>query len=117
RTLAGHGLAVHPDLAAVGPQLAEDAVEQGRLTAAVGAYQPEYLACLDVEGNAVDGLDSPERPRKVADAEHVRFAHSWAPLLRSPRSVRLVLNRPTIRSPRPISPDGQKIIRTTTSVP
>src|SRR6185436_3262392 len=52
---AGHRAAVEAHVARARLQLAEDAVEQRRLAAAVRADDAEDLLLLDVERNAVDG--------------------------------------------------------------
>ena len=51
-------------------QLAEDAVEQRRLAAAVRADDAEDLAFVDVERHAVDGDDAAEALLQVAHLEH-----------------------------------------------
>src|SRR3954468_20475877 len=51
--LSGNELAVDPDLARARHQLAEDAVEQRRLAAAIGTDEAENLALLHVEADAV----------------------------------------------------------------
>ena len=62
-------LAVDLHLAAARRELAEDAVEQRRLAAAVRADQAEDLALLDVEADAVDRGDAAEALADVADFE------------------------------------------------
>ena len=60
RPHAGDGAAVELHLAGTRPELAEDAVEQRRLAAAVRPDDAEDLALVDVERHAVDGLDAAE---------------------------------------------------------
>src|SRR5437868_15349061 len=70
RPEAGDDLAVDLDLAAVRPELAEDAVEQGRLAATVRADQAEDFALLDVEADAIDRSDAAEILFDIADFEN-----------------------------------------------
>ena len=60
---------------AVRSVLAEDAVEQGGLAAAVGADDAEDLAVPDLERHVVDGLDAAERLVDVGDAHHRLAGH------------------------------------------
>ncbi len=63
-------LAVDLHLAAVWRELAENAIEQRGLAAAVRADQPENLALLHVEADAVDRGDAAETFADIADFEH-----------------------------------------------
>ena len=69
RPQAGDDLAVDLDLATGRRELAEDAVEQRGLAAAVRADQAEDLALLHVEADAIDGLDAAKALLDVADFE------------------------------------------------
>ncbi len=60
RAQANHGPAVDEDLAGLRLLHARDAVEQGRLTAAVRADDAEDLASVHVEGHVVDGAQAAE---------------------------------------------------------
>ena len=63
RLYVGRPASVRPvedDVAALGPELAADAVEERRLAGAVGADQPDALARAHVELMCVHGVDPPE---------------------------------------------------------
>src|SRR5438874_326561 len=70
RPQSGDDLAIDLDLATGRRELAEDAVEQRGLAAAVRTDQPEDLALLHVEGYAVDGLDAAKALFDAADFEN-----------------------------------------------
>ena len=53
-------LAGHLDHAAGGPQVAGDAVDQGRLSRAVPADQPDDLARPDLDRHVLEGLEAAE---------------------------------------------------------
>src|SRR5215472_5166436 len=55
-----HPSAIDEDFAAARPQLAEDAVEEGGLAAAIGADDTENLTLADLERDVVDGGDAVE---------------------------------------------------------
>ncbi len=61
----------------MGPDLAEDAIEQCGLATTVGADDTEDLALADGEGNAVDRLDGAEAPAHIPDLE--QRAHGLPP--------------------------------------
>ena len=86
RAHAGDGPSVEPHLALARRQLAEDAVEQGRLAAAVGADDAEDLALAHLEGNAVDRSDAAEALLDVGDFEHRRPSHD--PSIEAPSDAR-----------------------------
>ena len=69
RPQAGDDLAVDLDLATGRRELAEDAVEERGLAAAVRADQAEDLALLHVEADAIDGLDAAKALLDFADFE------------------------------------------------
>src|SRR5437762_7246774 len=69
RPQSGDDLAVDLDLATGRRELAEDAVEQRGLAAAVRADQAEDLALLHVEADAIDRLDAAKTLLDVADFE------------------------------------------------
>jgi hypothetical protein len=69
RPQSGDDPAVDLHLAIGRRKLAEDAVEQRGLAAAVRADQAEDLALLHVEADAVDGLDAAKALLDVADFE------------------------------------------------
>ena len=64
------GSAVEPDLAAVRPEAAGDAVEQRRLAGAVRADQAGDLAAPTDERHLVDGRHAAEVLRDRPDLEH-----------------------------------------------
>src|SRR5437763_16998630 len=67
---SGDDLAVDLHLATGRRELAEDAVEQRGLAAAVRADQPEDLALLHVEADAIDGLDATNALLDAVDSEN-----------------------------------------------
>src|SRR5258705_2445047 len=69
RPQSGDDLAVDLDLATGRRELPEDTVEEGGLAATVRADQPEDLALLHVEADAVDGLDATKALLDAADFE------------------------------------------------
>ena len=69
RPHAGDRAAVEMHVAGARPQLPEDAVEQGRLAAAVGADDAENLALVDLERHAVDGDDAAEALSEIVHGE------------------------------------------------
>src|SRR5258705_8055129 len=69
RPQSGNDLAVNLHLATGRRELAEDAVEQRGLAATVRADQPEDLALLHVEADAIDGLDAAKALFDAADFE------------------------------------------------
>ena len=100
---------------ALGRSWPEDAVEQGRLAAAVGADDAENLALVDLERHAVDGDDAAEALSEIVDGEDgAHRARLIAADGRGDRRRALAagLNR---RSTRPSRPAGQNTIRTITS--
>ena len=118
RAHAGHGAAVQMHIAAAWLQLAEDAVEQGRFAAAVGADDAEDLALADIEGYAGDGDDAAEALLQVAhleDGVHRTVSVDKAPVAACSRPTAAALvagvNR---RSARPSKPAGQNTISTMT---
>src|SRR5205814_4055151 len=71
---AGYGAAVEPHLARTRRKLAEDAVEQRRLAAAVRSDDAEDLALVDIERNAFDRMDAAELLGEIAHFEHRHHA-------------------------------------------
>src|SRR3954465_13608337 len=69
RPQSGDDLAVDLHLATGRRELAEDAVEQRGLAAAVRPHQPEDLALLNVEADDIDGLDAAKTLFDVVDFE------------------------------------------------
>src|SRR5215475_4687529 len=67
RPHAGDRAAVEPHVAGGGPQLAEDAVEQGRLAAAIRADDAEDLALAQGERYARHRNDAAETFLQIAD--------------------------------------------------
>src|ERR1044071_8731354 len=72
RPQSGDEFAIDLHLATGRRELAEDAVEQRGLAAAVRADQAEDLALLHVEADTVDGLDAAKALLDVADFEDRR---------------------------------------------
>src|SRR6266704_5702108 len=70
RPQSSDDLAVDLDLAIGRRELAENAVEQRGLAAAVRADQPEDFALLHVEADAVDGFDAAKALFDVGDFEN-----------------------------------------------
>src|SRR5437879_316569 len=66
---SGNDLAVDLHLATGRRELAEDAVEERGLAATVRADQPEDLALLHVEADAIDGFDAAKALFDAADFE------------------------------------------------
>src|SRR5262249_31343002 len=118
-TQARYRTAVELHVACGRPQLSEDAVEQRRLTAAVGTYDAENLAVVDVEGHPVDRDDAAEALLEVAHREHrtqrppsLCTAASGRVTVASAAPLAVGLVR---RSARPSRPEGQNAISTITS--
>src|SRR5205085_1427413 len=102
RPHAGDGASVEPHLAGARAELAEDAIEQRRLAAAVRPDDAEDLAFVDVERHAVDRQNAAEALGEIAHFEH--GGHDALSALRANR-----------RSPMPISPLGDMMSSTITS--
>src|SRR5215216_2283176 len=66
----GHVFAVDLHFAAARGELAEDAVEQCGLAAAVGADQTENFSFPDIKAHAIDGGDTAKTLADVADFEN-----------------------------------------------
>ena len=88
-----HRLALEQDVAAVRRVEPADAVEQCRLAGAVRADQPEDLAFVDRERDAVERDDAAKAHRDIADFEQRR-----APMRAPPRQM------PSARRPTPSGP-------------
>src|SRR5262249_35597701 len=106
--------AVNTDLAPIGAQLTEHAVEQRGLARAVRPDDAENLAFLHIKGDVVDRRDAAEGFVQIGDFKH--GAHGPASPARSagadePRRTSAF----TERSSRPSSPEGQSAIITMTS--
>src|SRR3954464_1336261 len=67
---AGHRATIEMHLAAGRPKLAEDAIEQRGLAAAVRPDDAEDLALVHLERDAVDRMNAAETLRDIADVEH-----------------------------------------------
>ena len=80
-------------------ELAEDAIEQGRLAAAIGTDDAEDLAFLHREGHPVDGLDATEGLVEIVDFQN--RVHRPSP--------RLPVSFAQARSISPLTPCGQAI--------
>src|SRR4051794_30897652 len=70
RPHAGHRAAIEMHLAAGGPKLAEDGVEERGLAAAVRPDDAEDLALVHRERHALDRMNAAETLRDIADVEH-----------------------------------------------
>ena len=70
-----HGLAVDQDLAGIGRVGAGERADQRRLAGAVAADEADDLAGVEVDGDAVDGVDAAERDEDVA---HLDERHAGA---------------------------------------
>src|SRR5262249_50042951 len=115
RTHAGDGAAVEGYVAGAWLQLPQDAVEQGRFAAAVGADDAEDLALVHLEGHVVDGEDAAEM---LAEAVHRKQrAHGAAPWRAGAASSRPPVFAPDMssRSAKPSRPVGQNTISAITT--
>ena len=109
RALARDRPAGEPHLARGRRELAEHAVEQGRLAAAARSDDAEDFAAFDREGDAVDRAAAAEALAEIIDREE--RAHGGALAGAAPGFVSSV----TRRSPRPMRPVGQNAIRRMTA--
>ena len=92
-------------------QLAQDAVEQGRLAAAVGSDDAENLAFADVEGHPVDRDNAAEGLLQVA---HLEDGSAHRAISRAAAGGALVAGDRK-RSARPSRPEGENTISSITS--
>src|SRR4029077_9368488 len=65
-----HRTAVEMHIARTRPQLSEDAIEQGRLAAAVRADDAEDFAFVDVERHPIDRDDAAEAFPQIVHRQH-----------------------------------------------
>ena len=70
RTEPGDDFAVDLDLSGARHELAENTIEQRRLSASVGPDQPKDLTLQDVEADAVDRRDAAKALSDIADFKH-----------------------------------------------
>src|SRR5262245_44452793 len=119
RAHAGYRSPVEMHITAIRSQLAEDAIEQRRLAAAVGTDNAENFAFANLERYIVKGNDPAEALLEVAHREH--GSHRAASLCIAasgpvPTIGAVALERGlNNRSARPSSPVGQNAIKKMTS--
>src|SRR5262249_26922876 len=114
RAHARDDAAVEPHLALARRQLAENAVEQGRLAAAVGADDPQNLALVDVERHAIDRQDAAEALAQVTHLQH--GAHDAASAVAVAAAGALRGGAPAKRcATSPMMPRGLNVISTMTN--